>query len=158
MQIHDKIGTHKTQTCNLSRSERFLSTSGRSLLSASLRHCDWRLPLVTVKLMKVTREHKSGENSAVGSRVVRKMVNDGDKSMSWSPMVIRTRPPLRRNSLRDVIITVGWCSLFVWCWGVSGRKYLFSSERQLNFCGPTQTRVNTFSRFLLQLLEMILRR
>ena len=62
---------------------------------------------MTVKLMKVTREHKSGENSAVGSRVVRKMVNDGDKSMSWSPMVIRTRPPLRRNSLRDVIITVG---------------------------------------------------
>ena len=69
-------------TCNLSRSDRFASTSGLSALSASFKHCDCNDPLVTVKLMKVTRERRSGENSAVGSRVVKKMVKAGDKSMS----------------------------------------------------------------------------
>lgn len=34
----------------------------------------------------------------VGSLVDRKIVNDGDKSISWSPIVIRTRPPVRRSS------------------------------------------------------------
>lgn len=34
----------------------------------------------------------------VGSRVDRKMTKDGDKSMSWSPRVISTLPPVRRTS------------------------------------------------------------
>ena len=35
----------------------------------------------------------------VGSRVERKMTNEGDRSMSWSPRVMRTRPPVLRTSL-----------------------------------------------------------
>ena len=88
-----------TLTCSFSRSDRFASTSGRSARSASLRHCACNEPLVTVKLMNVTREQRSGENSAEGSRVVRKMVNAGERSMSWSPIVISTLPPVRRSSL-----------------------------------------------------------
>lgn len=40
----------------------------------------------------------SGENSTVGSRVDKNMTNFGDKSISWSPSVIKTRPPVRRSS------------------------------------------------------------
>jgi hypothetical protein len=47
-----------------------------------LRHCICRDDLVTVKLTMVTLEQMSGANSTVGSRVDRKMANDGDKSMS----------------------------------------------------------------------------
>ena len=43
----------------------------------------------------------------VGSRVDRKIVNDGDKSISWSPMVIRTRPPVRRNSRFNTGLRIG---------------------------------------------------
>ena len=34
-----------------------------------------------------------------GSLVERKMVKAGERSMSWSPSVISTRPPVRRTSL-----------------------------------------------------------
>ena len=47
-----------------------------------LRHCIWSEDLVTVKLTMVTREQMSGGNSTVGSRVDKKMANEGDKSMS----------------------------------------------------------------------------
>ena len=43
----------------------------------------------------------------VGSLVERKIVNDGDKSISWSPMVIRTRPPVRRNSRFNTGFRIG---------------------------------------------------
>ena len=49
--------------CSLSKSERFLSTSGRSALSTWLRHWLCRLLRVTVKLTNVTREQISGGNS-----------------------------------------------------------------------------------------------
>lgn len=35
----------------------------------------------------------------VGSLVERKMTKEGDRSMSWSPRVISTRPPVLRTSL-----------------------------------------------------------
>ncbi|KAE9527010.1 hypothetical protein AGLY_013658 [Aphis glycines] len=53
---------------------------------------------LTVKLTNITLEHMSGENSTVGSRVDKNMTNFGDKSISWSPSVIKTRPPVRRSS------------------------------------------------------------
>lgn len=74
------------------------SMSGRSALSTWLRHCDCSELRVTVKFTKVTREQMAGGNSTVGSRVDKKMTNVGDRSMSWSPRVISTRPPVRRNS------------------------------------------------------------
>ena len=40
----------------------------------------------------------------MGSRVDRKMVKVGDKSMSWSPRVINTRPPVLRSSLENKIV------------------------------------------------------
>ena len=40
-----------------------------------------------------------GKPLTFGSLVERKIVKDGDKSISWSPRVIRTRPPVRRSSL-----------------------------------------------------------
>ena len=43
----------------------------------------------------------------VGSLVDRKIVNDGDKSISWSPMVIRTRPPVRRSSRFNTGFRIG---------------------------------------------------
>lgn len=43
----------------------------------------------------------------VGSLVERKMVNEGDKSISWSPIVIRTRPPVRRNSRFNTGLRIG---------------------------------------------------
>ena len=46
----------------------------------------------------------SGGNSTVGSRVDRKIVKVGDKSMSWSPRVINTRPPVLRSSLENKIV------------------------------------------------------
>lgn len=49
--------------CSLRRSDLLASTSGRSALSTWLRHWLWRLPLVTVKLTKVTLEQRSGGNS-----------------------------------------------------------------------------------------------
>ena len=33
-----------------------------------------------------------------GSLVERKMVKEGERSMSWSPRVMRIRPPVRRTS------------------------------------------------------------
>lgn len=92
----------KLQTCSFRRSDRFASTSGLSARSTSFKHWDCKEPRVTVKLMNVTREHRSGENSAVGSLVVRKIVKAGERSMSWSPIVISTLPPVRRNSLNEV--------------------------------------------------------
>ena len=47
-----------------------------------LRHWLCKLLLVTVKLTKVTLEHRSGGNSTEGSRVDRKIVKEGDKSIS----------------------------------------------------------------------------
>ena len=84
--------------CNFSRSDRFSSTSGRSDFRTVFRHWLCSELLVTVKFTNVTRLHKSGGNSTVGSRVERKIANVGDKSISWSPIVIKTRPPVRRTS------------------------------------------------------------
>ena len=47
-----------------------------------LRHWLHKLLLVTVKLTKVTLEHRSGGNSTEGSQVDRKIVKEGDKSIS----------------------------------------------------------------------------
>ena len=47
-----------------------------------LRHWLCKLLLVTVKLTKVTLEHRSGGNSTEGSRVDKKIVKEGDKSIS----------------------------------------------------------------------------
>lgn len=44
---------------------------------------------------------------AVGSRVDRKMTNDGDKSISWSPRVMRTLPPVLRTSLLSTGLRMG---------------------------------------------------
>ena len=52
------------------------------MLLTLLRHWLCKLLLVTVKLTNVTREQRSGGNSTEGSRVERKIVNEGDKSMS----------------------------------------------------------------------------
>ena len=41
---------------------------------------------------------RCSRSPTVGSLVERKMVNEGDRSMSWSPRVMSTRPPVRRNS------------------------------------------------------------
>uniref|UniRef100_A0A2M3ZR52 Putative secreted peptide n=1 Tax=Anopheles braziliensis TaxID=58242 RepID=A0A2M3ZR52_9DIPT len=68
--------------CSFSRSERFSSISGRSAFSTWLRHCDCSELRVTVKFTNVTREQISGGNSTVGSRVERKMTNDGERSIS----------------------------------------------------------------------------
>ena len=46
-----------------------------------LRHWLCKLLLVTVKLTKVTQEHRSGGNSTEGSQVDRKIVKEGDKSI-----------------------------------------------------------------------------
>jgi hypothetical protein len=43
----------------------------------------------------------------VGSLVDIKIVNDGDKSISWSPNVINTRPPVRRTSRFNTGFTIG---------------------------------------------------
>lgn len=78
-----------------------------------------------MKFTNVTREQRSGGNSTyhrkheklsqlsdipflqtgqpfvlltVGSLVERKITKDGDKSISWSPRVIRTLPPVLRTS------------------------------------------------------------
>jgi hypothetical protein len=45
-------------------------------------------------LTKVTREHRSGANCVVLSRVDRKIENEGEKSISRSPSVTSTRPPV----------------------------------------------------------------
>lgn len=173
---------------SLSRSERLASTSGRSAFSTWLRHWLWRLLRVTVKLTKVTREHRSGANSTwkpntfaiildnkistqttsqqvhkmpsrlwsllpqefcnrksvstlsihnmqehslrikhqsktsttnkklkmntteqltVGSRVDKKIVKDGERSMSWSPNVISTLPPVLRSSRLRTGLRIG---------------------------------------------------
>lgn len=68
--------------CSFSKFDLLSSMSGRSAFSTWLRHCDWREDLVTVKFTNVTREQMSGGNSTVGSRVDRKMVKAGDKSIS----------------------------------------------------------------------------
>ena len=47
-----------------------------------LRHCICSELRVTVKLTMVTLEQMSGRNSTVGSRVDRKIVNEGERSMS----------------------------------------------------------------------------
>ena len=65
-------------------SERFASTSGRSDLKTALRHWDWSEDWVTVKLTRVTRLHSGGENSCDVSRVAKKILKVGDKSISWS--------------------------------------------------------------------------
>lgn len=49
----------------------------------------------------------SGENSTVGSRVDKNMTNLGDKSISWSPNVIKTRPPVRRSSRFNTGFKIG---------------------------------------------------
>mmetsp|Transcript_24250 Transcript_24250/g.59858 ORF Transcript_24250/g.59858 Transcript_24250/m.59858 type:complete len:260 (+) Transcript_24250:2700-3479(+) len=83
----------RNSPCSLSMSDRFLSTSGRSDLSTKFMHWFCRLDGVTVKLTKVTRLQRSGVNWAVGSRVERNMVKDGEKSISASPTLMSTRPP-----------------------------------------------------------------
>ena len=47
-----------------------------------MRHCICSELRVTVKLTMVTLEQMSGRNSTVGSRVDRKIVNEGERSMS----------------------------------------------------------------------------
>mgnify|MGYP001855360031 CR=1 FL=1 len=110
---------------SLRRSERFSSTSGLSAFRTSFRHWLCKLLRVTVKFTNVTREQRSGGNSTyhrkheklpqltdtpfipigelwvlltVGSLVERKITKDGDRSISWSPRVIRTLPPVLRTS------------------------------------------------------------
>lgn len=48
--------------------------------------------------MVITRYSINSELT-LGSLVVRKIVKEGDKSMSWSPSEIKTRPPVLRSSL-----------------------------------------------------------
>lgn len=74
--------------CSLSKLDLLSSISGRSAFRTWFKHWDWRDDLVTVKLTKVTREQMSGGNSTVGSRVDKKMVNAGDKSISWKTWAI----------------------------------------------------------------------
>ena len=62
---------------------------------------------MTVKLTNVTREQRSGGNSTEGSRVDRNIVNEGDKSMSWSPRVISTRPPVFFTSRFSTGLSMG---------------------------------------------------
>ena len=64
-----------------------------------LRHWSWREESVIVKFTKVTREQRSGGNWCEESRVVRKRLKEGEKSMSWSPSRISVRPPSLWNSL-----------------------------------------------------------
>mmetsp|Transcript_1108 Transcript_1108/g.2654 ORF Transcript_1108/g.2654 Transcript_1108/m.2654 type:complete len:296 (-) Transcript_1108:1785-2672(-) len=84
--------------CSLMRSMRFWCMSGRSLFITSYRHWLCRPEGVTVKFTNVTRLQRSGVKCAVGSRVARNTLNDGEKSMSWSPSLIRMRPPCLRIS------------------------------------------------------------
>lgn len=44
---------------------------------------------------------------AVGSRVERKITKEGDKSISWSPRVMRTLPPVLRTSLLSTGFRMG---------------------------------------------------
>ncbi len=75
------------------------STSGRSAFKIELNAWDSRDAGVTVKLIVVTREHKSGAKRASGLRVIKITRNFGEKSMSSFPKRIRVRPPVRCNSL-----------------------------------------------------------
>jgi hypothetical protein len=69
------------------------STWGRHTRNTLFRHWLCRLDGVTMKLTKVTREHRSGENWAVLSRVVSMSMKVGEKSTSMSSSRTNTRPP-----------------------------------------------------------------
>mmetsp|Transcript_18287 Transcript_18287/g.70654 ORF Transcript_18287/g.70654 Transcript_18287/m.70654 type:complete len:296 (-) Transcript_18287:3330-4217(-) len=97
----------RNSPCSLRRSERFCSMSGLSVLRISWRHWLCSELGVTVKLTKVTREQRSGVKCAVGSLVARKMTKEGEKSTSWSPRVIRMRPPCLRISLFSTGFSTG---------------------------------------------------
>jgi len=91
----------------LSKSDRLVSISGLSAFNTRSKHWLCNEDLVTVKLTNITLEQISGENSTVGSRVDKNMTNFGDKSISWSPSVIKTRPPVRRSSRFNTGFKIG---------------------------------------------------
>lgn len=70
------------------------SVSGVSLFMKVFKHWFSKEDLVTVKLIKVTLEHKSGVKVALESLVIMNIWKLGEKSISWSPTLIKTLPPV----------------------------------------------------------------
>ena len=65
------LSLNRNSPCSLSRSDLFLSTSGRSAFNTWFRHWVCSDPRVTVKFTKVTREQRSGGNSTCVSMMER---------------------------------------------------------------------------------------
>ena len=80
------------------------SAGGRQEASA---FSTWNILLPVMRSSNPMFKHRDVSCLTVGSLVERKMVNDGDKSISWSPIVIRTRPPVRRNSRFKTGLRIG---------------------------------------------------
>lgn len=97
----------KNSPYNLSSSILFSSMSGLSFLRYKLMHWfsndDW----VTVKLTKVTLEHKSGVNFASWFRVNMNILNYLLKSISWSPTLTITLPLNFIVSLFKIELSIG---------------------------------------------------
>lgn len=85
----------------------FYSTSGLSFLRKILRHWSYKEEEVIVKLTKVTLEHRSGVNLALLLRVIINIVKFGLKSISWSPTLIKTIPPVLYTSLLSTEFRIG---------------------------------------------------
>jgi len=79
--------------------------------------------------MKVTREHKSGVNEAVGSLVTINIVKVGEKSISKSPTRIKTLPPVLYVSLFKTELTTG--STFSTSYTINGHPNLKELSRVL---------------------------
>ena len=85
----------------------FSYTSGLSFLRKILRHWSSKEEDVIVKLTKVTLEQRSGVNLALLLRVIMNIVKLGLKSISWSPTLINTIPPVLYTSLFSTEFKIG---------------------------------------------------
>lgn len=112
---------------SFNRSTLCSSMSGLSCFRQMLRHWFYSEAGVTVKLTKVTLEHRSGVNLAEESLVIMNIKKLSAKSISQSPTLISTLPPVLCNSLFKTLLRIG--SIFSTSWTKRGHPNLRAVSR-----------------------------